>query len=227
MSKIAVISEKIRQVSKMKIFWALLLFLASMNFMAKYFYFVFAAFIVCMLASKLKCIINIPIIFLSVLSVCFIVQEMRNGSSFSVILKYLAYPMSYIIGYYFTNTKSNSLLDNKETNFRLMLYSMTLGNFVHILLNFTSNLGSLNRNTIDFWSKSYLSATGQAGLFCLIIGVCVAILLSDCTTRTKVVIIAGLVTVMLYNLILSCRSVFLMLAIALLVAFFYLLKQKI
>lgn len=211
---------------KIKIFWALLLFLASMNFMAKYFYFILVAFVVAIFVNKLKCVTNTPVILLFGIAGTYICYEFINGGSINAILKYLAFPISYIIGFYFVNSRSNNSLEMKERFFRFMLYSMVFGNFVHVLLNYIINFGSITRYTVDVWSGSVLNATGQASLFCLTIGVAVAILFSAHSNLQKIIVCSGLVVIMLYNFVLSCRSTFIMLFLTLLVALIHLFKQK-
>lgn len=209
-----------------KFIWGMLLFLASMNFMAKYFYFIFAAFVVIIVANRFKCAANLPVVLLLGISGFYIFNQIVNGGSFNAVLKFLAFPMSYIIGLYFVTLKSNDSLEHKENSFQFMLYSITIGNFLHVLLNYITNFDSASRYTIDVWSGIFLSATGQASLFCMLIGVGIALLFSTKSNIAKVLVCIALVVMMLYNFILSCRSVFIMLFIVMLVALIHLFKQK-
>ena len=77
----------------------------------------------------------------------------------------------------------------------------------------------LERNMLDFWTKSVLSATGQAALACMIVAVATALLFMSMRKLVKIPMVAILGSVLYYNLMLAGRTLFVLSGVAMAVAF--------
>ncbi len=183
-----------------------LMFLASMNFFGKYFYFVFVSFGILLLTNK-KIKINAMALPLILLSICYVLFLPDARSSVMLILKQFAYPMCFFLGFNFMKSESDDRItvESSEKSIRNIVLVVALGSFAHFLLNMFFNIGSLNRNTIDVWSGSIFSATNQALLGVLILALCWTAIFIQKQILWKIVACIGCVLVLSYNLILSGR----------------------
>lgn len=139
------------------------------------------------------------------------------------MIKAFNFPLCYLIGssLFISSSASQNELPRAEKNVRFTICLLATGAFIHYVLNMFVNFDRTDRHVIDFWSKKDLSATGQASLACLIIGVAAAILFSNTSKKKKFLAVIILVLVTIYNLILSGRTLFLFMIISLLAAYFY------
>ena len=146
-----------------------LLFLAAMNFDAKFFYFALGAAGVCVLSgNKIK--LNKTAIGYFAFSFLLALYSFSGGVK--VMLRFFAYVALYLVGYNFVFFNSQK---KAEEQGYLVLVVIALGSYLHFLLNYIINANEgTGRNTIDIWSKEVWNATGQAALACLMIGLAVA-----------------------------------------------------
>ena len=207
------------------------LFLAAMNFQAKFFYFVFAAFLVLILLErKLKVNMNlIPYVLLG------LVMSLYNADEGVLsMLRCFAYALCYIIG-------SNLIINNSEERLnsadniecmhktgQTVLSAVCWGSFVHFMLNFIINQGFLlGRNTNDIWTGVRLSATIQAAMACLMTGLAVSMVICPRKKFSRFIGVIALVCIMAYNLILAGRTLlFMMLFVFILGLIYFLTTTK-
>lgn len=166
----------------------------------------------------------IPVVMLS-LSILFFWESSLSGPT--GICRWLSLPLAYIVGYGLPSPRLRKGYDveSAEKKARFCLVLASLGFFGHYSLNMLYNRGNddLGRNTLDFWTGEVRSATGQAALACMAVGLFIAVLFSQYRLRYKVLSAAGLLILAVYNLTLSTRTIyFMMLAIAFVAAFYFL-----
>lgn len=207
-----------------------LIFITSMNMFGKYFYLLFAAFILLAIAIR-KIKIDWITILLIVLSLFYMIFSIGMGNSLSVVFKQLAYPIAYLIGLnlFSFDERSDNGCDNRDLCHRKIfsvIFCMAAGSLLHYILNMVTNLGSLNRNTIDIWSGSVMAATGQATLAMLAVCYFITILFRNVHWKWKILSIFGCLIIFTYNLILSVRLLILIYAIVFIEAFIFSLRGK-
>ena len=202
----------------MQIAVSCILFLATLNIFNKMAYLIFAAFLVLLLFKNFNTEINYMAILLIVFSLALILFSDISGilkNGIFTAIRNLIYPLIYIIGY---NIYSKEDSDNKFQN--IMIF-VGLGSFLHYILNMFINTEAEGRNTKDIWSADVLSATGQAALCCIAIGIFGALLYSKRKPIYKILAIAGLVSVLVYNLVLAGRTLIVLMLIVLIAGFLY------
>ena len=194
-----------------------LLFLMAMDYKNRVFYLAFAAFgMIALYDTKRfrlpKCVI--PGVVLAV-SMALFAPSARN--SYVAGIRPFTYPFCILVGYNLTNSTKRSVIEKQVVSIIVVLAA---GSYCHYLLNMISNWGiQSERNMYDIWLKSVRSATGQATLSCLMVGMTSAVLF--CRTKTIVRLCAILVlgSIVVYNLQLAGRTLFLFIAVAFLFAF--------
>ena len=208
----------------------LFLFLAAMNFYAKFFYFVFAAFIVLILLEKnLKVNLNtVPYLLLGINMAIYNADEGILSA-----LRCLAYVFCYMIGCnLLMNAPRDDSLNNAES-LRIIqkrgytvLSAICWGAFIHYMLNFLINYNSLlGRNTNDIWTGERLSATIQAAIACLMTGFAVSMVICPTKKIFRFIGIVSVIGIMAYNLMLAGRTLLFMLVIVFAVGFIYFLAN--
>ncbi len=192
------------------------LFMAFMNFVTRNYYWLFFAFAFFAITPKRTVMLNFSVLFLLILGVSMLIFDPSSRNSVTNILKPFVFFMAYTIG---TGLVSD-VDDGQAAALRVekIIYTCALGFFAHYLLNFISNAGSLQRNTIDFWTNEILSATGQASLACICVAVAIADLFSNTTIKRRITAVVLLIVVIAYNLILAGRTLLLLIAILFLFA---------
>lgn len=216
----------------------LLLFIAfaAMNLVNRYYYFIFIAVGLFCVTYRRKIQIDLlAFCCLSILALSILATSPETTASIFGVFKPFTYLFCYIMG---MSLVKNNKADAQENNYFKLFYALVaataIGSFIHYFLNWMTNLSmgateqslEVTRNTIDFWTKSTLSATGQASLACLGLGLAVACLFCDCGKKAKIASVIALIVIFAYNLILSGRTLFVMLFILVLVAFFYRMHTK-
>lgn len=204
-----------------------LILLMSLNFANLYFYIIFLAFFIC-LASNIRSLrVDIVSLLIFALSVCYILFYPPTRDTITTSIKQFAYPMCYIIGLNLANSNRMINQENKGTDerIRLSIILVSLGTFLHYLLNATVNIGSLLRNTKDFWTGEVASATDQALLAVMALGVFSVWLVGERPVWVKILSLAGLVVVFAYNFVLAGRTILLLEAITIIVAFFFMQRN--
>lgn len=204
-----------------------LLFLTAMNFQAKFFYFIFATTLVAVFTYKNASADRMLFLYF-ILGAIMAVYNANNG--ILVMLRFMAYPAAYYIGISMSRKDGNcgERTYNEHLQGRICnaLFAISLGSFSHYILNYFTNFdNTLNRNTNDIWTSEMLSATGQSSLACLMIGFAVAMILTHRKARELVIGMIFIVGVLSYNLILSGRTIIVILLIVFAVGFLYMLKQ--
>ncbi|MBQ2973972.1 MAG: hypothetical protein IJE19_06430 [Clostridia bacterium] len=198
-----------------------LLFLSSMNLFAKSFYFVFAAFIVLLLLGK-KIRVNFDVLLLLMFSLTYAVFAGLYNNVLS-FLRVFAMPLCYLLGInYFENrdwnSTDNNLVDRKTVT---AICIPAMGAFAHYCINYLTNSQSAYRNTIDIWTGESLSATGQACLAIIAVGVFLYISFEKHNMIYKILSVIGLIIILLYNLVLGGRALLLILSTEFVIAFIW------
>ena len=193
-----------------------ILSLLSMNFVARVFYLAFILFVVIAILQKG---LDIPgavfPTFLLAISMC-----MFSPSAHDEILgmiKPFTYPLCVIIGY------NLAYADNVEKTKKQVIWiiiALAFGSYSHYILNMFYNWGqNIGRNTFDIWTRTILSATGQASLACIMIGVSITLLFSELHYIIKISSFIVLISILYYNLILAGRTIFILVTIILILNF--------
>lgn len=179
------------------------LFLASMNFISRFYVFFFVAFLALIIHSKrlLLCQDCFAYILLSVSLMLFSPQA---HTSVLEMIKPFAYIITFIIGY--NLYKEEDYFNNSQKLVKLIIV-LASGAFVHYALNLWSGNFS-SRNTIDIWSKTILSATQQAALSVMAMGLSISWIFSNKHWIFKALGIAITVIILIYNLTLAGRTLF-------------------
>lgn len=166
----------------------------------------------------------------TILSLSYLIFWNNSLSGPTNIVKWLAWPLVYVIGYGLIIPKGDKREDFyiAERRARTVLMVVATGFFTHFVLNWLINIGSsdLNRNTVDFWTGESRAATGQAILVCMMIGVFVAILFSTNGLRKKLLAVIGLCVTAIYNFQLGARSIFLMILVSAFLALLFMFRNQ-
>ncbi len=204
-----------------------LIFLMSLNFANLYFYIIFLAFFVCLFSNFRSLRVDIVSILLALISICYILFYPPTRESATTIIKQFAYPMCYVIGLNLANVNKMSAQINRGTDERIKLsiIIVSIGTFLHYLLNAIINFSSLLRNTRDFWTGEVVSATDQALLAVLAMTVFSVWIVGEFSLLRKLLSLLGLVIVFAYNFVLAGRTILLLEAIIICVAFFFMQKK--
>lgn len=207
----------------------ILLFFASMNFMGKFFYIIFLVALCAIMINQGRITINTSAFWLFILSLCLIIEDVKTGEEISVVLKNIAFPLCYILGMCYgkgVGAKGASV----ERLSMLVLGTISGGCCIHVFLNMLLSFSNFNanigRNTIDIWSDAVFSATGQAALFIICIGVVVAIFFSTYSLKYKIYAVIISILMLVYNFQLACRTPFIIFAIVMLVAIINMIKSQ-
>ena len=202
----------------MQIAVSCLLFLATLNIFNKMVYMIFAAFLVLLFFKKGNTVFNMTAILLILFSFALILFSDGSGifknGIFAAIRNFM-YPLTYIIGY---NICSK---EDSENKFQNIMIFVGLGSFLHYILNMFINTEAVGRNTNDIWSADIVSATCQAALCCIAIGIFGAVLYSKRKPIYKILAIAGLISILVYNLVLAGRTSVALMLIVLVAGFGY------
>lgn len=195
----------------------LLLFMMAMDFRNKFFYWAFASFGMMALYQRKELHLPRMVIPAVVLAISFSLFAPSTKDSILGMLRPFAYPFCIIIGYELT---SGSSTRKRETQITVIILILAAGAFGHYLLNMLINLGGgVQRNTIDIWTGMERAATGQAALACLMVGVNCGLLFCETKLITKAISVLTLAVIIAYNLQLAGRSLFILIIIAVVIAF--------
>ena len=205
-----------------------LLLLASMNVLNLYFYFLFAAFWVSVIASFRNFVVDKLFFVLLVLSFSYLIFDPDSLSSITLIIKRFIFPMCYLMGLNFLNQGKNDSKTavSREKILKTGFLIPAIGAFFHYLLNMAVNINSLNRNTVDVWTGEIMLATGQACLAIMAIGVFSATLFSESSKVSKFISAVGLLGIYTYNLVLAGRTLIVLSVMILSVALIYSVKNS-
>lgn len=201
----------------------ILMILCSMDFIRLNYYWIFIAFLLLIVIYHGKLYVDANLGVLLLFSFSMLIFNSTYQQSITNMLKPFVFPIAYCIGYnvVFVPSSSNSKLDISERNVERAVFLVSIGSMTHFALNAYINNSANSRNVIDFWSRSASSATGQAALASIMIGVVVAFLLSNSNKKKKVVALVSLALIVIYNLVLAGRTIFVVLLIVFAFAFIY------
>ncbi len=196
------------------------LFFAATNFLNVYYFFLFFAFCTFLFTPGRKLKFDLSFFALCLFSVSKMVFDPASDSVFNVLVCFI-FPVSYFIGYCFWG--NNDPIDEHIRYTHGIIYIFAAGTLCHFLLNMLINAGAsdIGRDTIDFWTRNVMSATGQASLACFSIAVVSAFFFSNCGKCKKLIAILVSALIVAYNFILAGRTIFALLLIALAFAFFF------
>lgn len=197
------------------------LFLAFFNFITKNYYWMFIAFTLFIITPKRKVVFSFSTAFLFVLGLSILVLKVDDARGITNILKPFVFVMAYVLGTGMIPRTDDYQLRDHNQYLEKVIYLCAFGFFAHYTLNFISNIGALERNTVDIWTDSVLSATGQASLATMGVAVIVAILFSDKSIGKKIIAFIVAFVIVAYNMILAGRTLLYMLVIGILIAFLF------
>lgn len=201
-----------------------LLFLAAMNFQAKFFYFVFLSlFVVVVVQRRIKAdFISLIYMMLSVVMALYNAHE-----GVLSMLRCLAPFFFYLVGMNMVDDIPKTIAKEQETDFAqkqgyTILVVISLGSFSHYAMNFFYNFGStIGRNTNDIWTRVPMAATGQNALACLMLGLATAMIFLPIKKWHRYAAVAAIVMMLAYNLVLAGRTLIVILLVLLLIGLFY------
>jgi len=202
----------------------LFMFLGATDFINRYYYCVYIAFLFFVITPQRKFYINGTFLLLVFFSMSIMIFNPESHKTFTNMIRPFTYPICYFMGLnVFNNRKSSSQYDlgREEKNLRGALYLMTAGFAVHFFLNMFTNMDATDRNVVDFWTGKVMSATGQATLACLLVGIIAAFLFSNSGKKKKILAIILLVAIVWYNLVLAGRTLFIFIVLMFVLAFLF------
>lgn len=208
-----------------------LLFLAAMNVNTDYSVFCMAAVLVLFVARK-KLIVNKTFAIYLVLSLLMAAYSYKTG--IRSMITWLSFASCYLIGYNIVTVLHSTekgiaapYFEYAQNNLIKILGVVSFGSFIHYLLNCIYNFNrNSTRNTNDIWTEAMKSATGQAAIACLMIGLSVAMILAPVKKRYRFIGIFCIFIIFAYNLILSCRTIPAMFLVILFAGLLFIFKNK-
>lgn len=208
----------------------ILLFLCAMNFQAKFFYILFTATAVAVLVFRNRRVDAYFFLYVF-LAVLMMLYNIPNG--LKAMFRCLAYPMAYYIGMsFFSLPRTNQNVFGLDISIAQKIMFQVLavlasGAFAHYFCNLILNFGrTLGRNGNDIWSGEMLSATGQAALACLMVGLAVALIIAPMKKRDVILGVTAAVCVLVYNFMLAGRTLIIMMILVILVGLIYISKES-
>lgn len=161
---------------KRRMIQQIILIFFSMNFLNMEGRILFGLFVLSFfLQSRKRMTLTRNFILLLCFSVFFYLAAMIYNPTMMTyyLLPFLLGPvMGYSIGYSLVEDNSISSIECGGKTLKSLIYCITFGRFFHGLLNFIISKGysGFNRNGIDIWTRTVLSATGQGALMTMCIG---------------------------------------------------------
>lgn len=200
-----------------------LMFLSALNLINRFYYFVYFAALFFVMHPFRKVRLNSSVFVLLALGLFTMIFDPLSRSGILSLIKPYTFMVSYILGFSIFQNKEWGGLDlrQEEKKISKTIYLMTAGTFVHYILNVVTNVDIEERNINDFWTQDTLAATGHAAIACISVGVAVAFLFSKKEKRKKILGIVMLILIVLCNLVLAGRTLFLLIIITSVAAVFY------
>lgn len=188
----------------------LFMFLLAMDFKTRMYYIAILAFFVSLLFQYSGYSFHPVVIPMVVLSISLAVFSPNMGTDIYSILRILVYPMCVLIGYNIVNADSKEMIEKRAI---MIIVSLAAGAYVHFLLNLLININTNStRNALDYWTFSKLSATGHSSMACMMIGVAISGIFTKTKFYIKCLCIGVIISIMYFNLILSGRTTFILIA---------------
>lgn len=199
-----------------------LLVMAGMNFLNQFFYFFLAA-IVLAIAAHRRIVIDASAVCLMLVGLSWVIFSPTGMDSITNMIKPMLYVLAYFAGAcYLSYSCKNKNAGEIERIFIRMTVLLSVGPFIHYLLNMIDNWGVSERNTIDFWAKTVLSATNQAAMSCMAISISIGALFAKVEKKYKWLSVAVLLLGAIYNLTLAGRTIFAIIVIVAVISCIYL-----
>ena len=196
------------------------LFLGALNFVNRYYYCVYIAMAFFVITPNRKALSNGSLMALLLFAVSMLIFNPTSHTMLTNMIRPFTYAFCYMMGAGIFNRSKNQgiSLENEERKVSVGIYVLTFGIMLHFLLNMLTNWGIGSRHVVDFWTKEEASATSQAVLACLMIGVAMAFLFSTVGRFKKTIAIVSLGVIVAYNLVLAGRTIFMLIIIMSVVA---------
>lgn len=202
-----------------------MLLLAGINVKNMNFYFLLFA-VAAFLVINQRYVFDFNFLILMQLSLAWIIFSPEKDAGITSIIKPMLYPMAYLVGRsFFASKNKNTSLEGKESWLKASVFIVALGPYIHYMLNFVTNIDYESRNTIDFWTGTELSATGQAAMAFCMMAVSISLLFIRTKMYVKVFSGAAIISILLYNLVLSGRTMFLIVGVSVVVCLLYTGRQ--
>lgn len=204
-------------------------FLAAMNFQAKFFYYVFGAFLLMIFFWQKVWMDTSSLIYMA-LGLLMAVYNADEG--LMSIIRCFAPCCFYLVGVNIVTQSSGDCSDSRkcmvvQSTGYSVLTMISWGSFSHFTINYIYNIGqSIGRNTNDIWTGTSMAATGQIALVALMAGFAVATLLLPAKKWNRWIAVGAIIVVLMYNLVLAVRAVLVIFAVLLVVGIIYLCKEK-
>lgn len=217
-------TQRVKTSSGKELIVFVLLFLAAMNFGAKFFYFVILSFLIVFVKRGRIEFNTVSILYLLL---CTVMGVYNFKGGLMHVLRCFAPFCFYLVGLNLISDVPTAIPDSQKVDYvqkkgYAILTVISLGAFVHYALNFLYNIGnSVGRNTNDIWTGSRMAATGQNALICLMLGLSCALLFLPPKKWHRWGGVASLLLMLAYNMVLSCRTMLVMLGILLLIGVMY------
>lgn len=217
-----------KKLNKSQVFLLVLLFAGMMNLFNLFFYFVVVLFVFSVFFNYRHIKIDRMTVLLLAFSLCYLLFLPNSRNSVMAVLKQFAYPMCYLVGLNFIKRDTQSLNpDAEEFQQSAAIIIVSMGAFTHYFANILSNADNfMIRNVIDIWTGELLSATGQAGLAVLAVGVFVSLLFFNNNKLISAISFAGIVFIFASNLTLAGRTLLFLILLTLIIAFVIVYKSS-
>lgn len=224
--KICFSKSNITRENCVRIISLLFLFLAGMNFQNRYCYLTLFAVGIFILFKR-KIIVDINTCFLLMLAISWIVFSPDTSQmAISLIVEPCLYPLAYLLGRNFFGKNNYNIQPYKEELLvRKVIIIISIAPYIHFLLNYFKNIDYKGRNSIDFWTNTVLSATNQAVMGIMILAVAIALLVATNKIALRIISIVIITSILAYNLMLSGRTLIVMLVVVATVCSVYMYRD--
>lgn len=202
------------------------MFLGVLNVFNRFFIFTYIAIIIFFVYTQGEFKADKSFVALLLFGTFMLIFSPYSQDKLTSFAKPFTYCFAYVIGYNFISygkkTSINEFINAQRLS-RLIIVIMVIAPFLHLLLNAVTNsaVESTSRNTIDFWTGKAMSATGQMVLGALTVGLFAAAMFSKSGFLIKALSTVMFLVVMAYNLTLAGRTLIILAAGVLLVAFIF------
>lgn len=204
-----------------------LLFAAAMNLRSMLFYLIFIAFFLFAIKPNVKLRIDASVGFLLVLALSWGVFSPTAAGSIFGLVRSFTYLLCYVMGAgLFDDTAKKPEENTPYKLFYILVVTLALGTLAHYLLNWSINVDTVERETLDFWTGEEMAATGQAALACLPLGAAISFLFTKQNKWVKIASVATVVLILLYNFVLAGRTLFVMMIIIAGIALLHRMKTQ-
>lgn len=161
--------------------------------------FLFVILFFYMLFRLKKIVFTVNLLFIIGFSLTYYIISMKYSQDVSKISIYCI--LAYYIGVMLV-----AINKNRDICIINYTYAIAIGFFMHAMLNYLVNIDSNSRNTVDFWTHEVKSASLQATMLTMIIGTSFFSLICIKERWKKIFLFIFLIFSILYDLILSTRT---------------------